>query len=104
MVGHAQLVEQARAEHLAVHHEMAGVLLSALPHEVLQVDDLRVALAAAAVVEHAQLVLAQVVGNDADAGVGVNDGAVAGHYVLVKEVVQAEAVHVAHEEAVEGGG
>ena len=45
-----------------------------------------------------QLILAQEVGQDADAGVGIDDGGMLGHDAIVEKVMQAEPVHIAHEE------
>ena len=73
--------------------------MAALVHEVLQIDDLRIALTAAVVVECLQLVLTQIVADNADAGVGVDDGSMLSHNLVVEEEMQAETVHIAHEEA-----
>ena len=99
--GVAEFAQQLGGQGIAVDDELAGIALAHLAHQVLQIDDLRIALARAVVVEHLQLVFAQKVGEDADAGVGVDDGGVLGHQPLLGQKMEAEAVHIAHKQAVE---
>ena len=77
--------------------ELLRIALSALIHQVLQVDDLRIALTLLRVGKDVQLVLAEEVGNDAHRHIGVDDGGTLRHDVLVEEELRAEAVDIADE-------
>ena len=101
--GTAQLVQHLGLEGLAMDDELLRIAPSALIHQVLQVDDLRIALTLLRVGKDVQLVLAEEVGNDAHRHIGVDDGGTLRHDVLVEEELRAEAVDIADEEFVDVG-
>ena len=87
-----------------MYHQLTRILLGALVHQVLKVNHRGITLSLLGIAQHPQLILAQIIGKNTDAGIGINHCCLLRNDTILKQKLRTEAVHITYKQLVKSCG